>query len=49
MESECKGNSLDQLIGYYEHSSAESQLSTLKISYDLSDFNNVEKKQPKEN
>ena len=42
MESELKGNSLDQLIGYYEHPSAESQLSTLKISYGLSDFNNVE-------
>ena len=42
MESELKGNSLDQLIGYYEHSSAESQLSTLKVSYSLSDFNNVE-------
>ncbi len=42
MESESKGNSLDQLIGYYEHSSAQSQLSTLKISYGLSDFNNVE-------
>jgi hypothetical protein len=42
MESECKGNSLDQLIGYYEHSSAQSNLSTLKISYGLSDFNNVE-------
>ena len=43
MESaELKGNSLDKLIGYYEHSSAESQLSTLKVSYGLSDFNNVE-------
>ena len=39
---EFKGNSLDKLIGYYEHSSAESQLSTLKVSYGLSDFNNVE-------
>ena len=42
MESDLKGNSLDQLIGYYEHPSAESQLSTLKITYGLSDFNNVE-------
>ena len=42
MDSELKGNSLDQLIGYYEHPSAESQFSTLKISYGLSDFNNVE-------
>ena len=42
MDSELKGNSLDQLIGYYEHPSEESQLSTLKISYGLSDFNNVE-------
>ena len=42
MESDLKGNSLDQLIGYYEHPSAESQLSTLKISYGLNDFNNVE-------
>ena len=42
MESDLKGNSLSQLIGYYEHPSAESQLSTLKISYSLSDFNNVE-------
>ena len=42
MDSEIKGNSLDQLIGYYEHSSAESQISILKESYGLSDFNNVE-------
>ena len=42
MESFKKGNSLDQLIGYYEHPSSESQLSSLKISYSLSDFNNVE-------
>lgn len=42
MDSEIKGNSLDRLIGYYEHPSAESQFSTLKISYGLSDFNNVE-------
>ena len=42
MESDLKGNSLSQLIGYYEHPSAESQLSTLKVSYGLSDFNNVE-------
>lgn len=42
MDSEIKVNSLDQLIGYYEHSSAESQISILKESYGLSDFNNVE-------
>ena len=42
MDSELKGNSLDQLIGYYEHSSAESQISILKESYGISDFNNVE-------
>ena len=42
MDSELKGNSLDQLIGYYEHSSAESQISILKESYSISDFNNVE-------
>ena len=42
MDSEIKINSLDQLIGYYEHSSAESQISILKESYGLSDFNNVE-------
>ena len=42
MDSEIKGNSLDQLIGYYEHSSAESQISILKESYSISDFNNVE-------
>ena len=43
MESlENKGNSLDQLIGYYEHSSAELQFPTLKVSYGISDFNNVE-------
>jgi len=41
MESD-RGNSLDQLIGYYEHPSAESQISILKESYSLSDFNNVE-------
>ena len=42
MDSEIKENSLNQLIGYYEHSSAESQISILKESYGLSDFNNVE-------
>ena len=42
MDSELKGNSLEQLIGYYEHSSAESQISILKESYGISDFNNVE-------
>jgi len=42
MDSEIKVNSLDQLIGYYEHSSAESQISILRESYGLSDFNNVE-------
>ena len=42
MEYDQKGNSLDQLIGYYEHPSSDSQLSSLKISYSLSDFNNVE-------
>ena len=42
MDSELAGNSLEKLIGYYEHSSAESQISILKESYGLSDFNNVE-------
>ena len=42
MDSEIRVSSLDQLIGYYEHSSAESQISILKESYGLSDFNNVE-------
>ena len=42
MDYDQKGNSLDQLIGYYEHPSSESQLSSLKISYSLNDFNNVE-------
>ena len=42
MDSEIRENSLNQLIGYYEHSSAESQISILKESYGLSDFNNVE-------
>ena len=42
MDSDLKGNSLDQLIGYYEHSSSESQISILKESYGISDFNNVE-------
>ena len=42
MDSEIRVSSLEQLIGYYEHSSAESQISILKESYGLSDFNNVE-------